>query len=301
MSEQAEAARPPTWRRLARLAWLLVVAAALAYVLVERWEEVQPALAALSVVQLVGAGAAALVGIAATALLWRALLAGLGSRLRPADAARVFFVGQLGKYVPGSVWPLLVQIELGRDLAVPARASAAAVALFMWVHLVTGAAVAALALPAAGVVSGWWALVAVPAAVLLLPRPLGAVLAWALRLARRQPLPALPDGSAMLAAVAAALAAWAAYGLHVLVLADGGLGLLHAVGAFAAAWCAGFVFIVAPAGAGVREAVFIALLLPALDTGAALAVVLVSRALLTVGDAAWGLVGFAQGLRRARA
>ena len=44
---------------------------------------------------------------------WQVLLAGLGSPLRTTTAGRIFFIGQLGKYIPGSVWPILTQMELG--------------------------------------------------------------------------------------------------------------------------------------------------------------------------------------------
>jgi uncharacterized membrane protein YbhN (UPF0104 family) len=61
------------------------------------------------------------------------------------------------------------------------------------------------------------------------------------------------------------------------------------VGAFAAAWVAGFVVLIAPAGAGAREAALLALL--PLAAGDALAVVVISRVLLTAADGLWGSVG----------
>jgi hypothetical protein len=33
--------------------------------------------------------------------------------------ARILFLGQLGKYLPGSVWPVLAQMELGKTYRVP--------------------------------------------------------------------------------------------------------------------------------------------------------------------------------------
>jgi len=33
--------------------------------------------------------------------------------------SRIFFVGQLGKYLPGSLWALLVQMELSRKAGIP--------------------------------------------------------------------------------------------------------------------------------------------------------------------------------------
>lgn len=59
-------------------------------------------------------------------LAWRSILRGLDSPLPVRPSARVYFVGQLGKYVPGSVWTVLTQMELGRDHNVPRRRSAAA-------------------------------------------------------------------------------------------------------------------------------------------------------------------------------
>lgn len=279
--------------------WLALAAAAVAAAAAEQWEEVGPALGALSVGRLGVSGAAAVVGVGASGLLWRALLAGLGRPLALAPAARVFFVGQLGKYLPGGLWPAVAQMELGRDVAVPRRVSAAAVALFLWVHLLTGFAVAAVTLPLAGVAAPAWALLAVPCLALVAPGVLGRALSALQRLARRPPLPVLPDAPAVLGATCWALAMWSAYGAHLLALvAAPGLSPLHAAGAFAAAWGAGFVVLVAPAGAGVREAALVALLSPAMPTGVALAAALASRLLLTAADALWGAASLA--VRRVR-
>ncbi len=49
--------------------------------------------------------------------------------------------------------------------------------------------------------------------------------------------------------------------------------------------------VAAPAGAGVREVALVAALAPLLDRGAALAVAVLSRVLMTLGDLAWGAVG----------
>lgn len=94
-----------------------------------RWDEAGAALVALSPWTVAGALAAALAGLGTQMLAWRALLADLGSPLPVPVAARVMFVGQLGKYVPGSVWAFLAQVELARDRAVPRYRAAAATVL----------------------------------------------------------------------------------------------------------------------------------------------------------------------------
>ena len=57
----------------------------------------------------------------ATLRVWQTLLAGLGSPLPVPAAGRILFIGQLGKYIPGSVWPILAQMELGARAKVPRR------------------------------------------------------------------------------------------------------------------------------------------------------------------------------------
>jgi hypothetical protein len=90
-------------------------------------------------------------------------------------------------------------------------------------------------------------------------------------------------------ALAWAFASWIFYGLQIWLLAtrlgapDGKAALL-AIGGFAFAWSVGFIVVFAPAGAGVRDVLLVAMLGPVLGVAQATAVALVSRVLLTVGD-----------------
>lgn len=298
---QALAPTTPGWRRALRWLWVVLVLVALAVALASRWEEVRAQLALLDPLLLLAATTCGVLGVGLSAGIWRALLAGLGTPLGFRGATRVFFVGQLGKYLPGSLWPLVAQAELGRDHGVPARASLAAVGLFLWVHLLTGAAVAAVTLPLAGVLPRSVALLAPIPILLLAPGPLGWLLTRLVRLARRQPLQQVPDAPVMARAAAWGLAMWSAYALHLLLVVTAlgeavSLGL--AAGAFAAAWCAGFLILIAPAGAGVREVVMVAALSASLTPGAALTVALASRLLLTMADLGWGITGLVTGRAR---
>ena len=92
--------------------------------------------------------------------------------------------------------------------------------------------------------------------------------------------------AALGAAFLAAAVSWVAYGVAFWCLARGLLGtntlsLGTAVGVFAAGYIAGLVAIIAPGGVGVREAILIGLLTPALGSGGLL--------LLVCGLAAAGL------------
>ena len=284
-------------RNLLRFAVLGIFGVALAVVLASRWHEVRPLLHSLSVAGVALAAVAVFGGIYLTFLCWRAVLTDLGSPLPLGGGMRVFFLGQLGKYLPGSLWPLLAQMELGRDYKVPRRSSGAAVAIFMLLILGTGLLVAAVALPLLGgdaLHRYWWVLLVLPvAAVLLYPAVLNRLLAMGLRLARREPMPQPLSLPGVLRAVGWALLSWLLYGTQVWVLARmlgvGGVGVLpRSIGAFAAAWCVGFLVVIAPAGGGAREAALIVLLGSGVGAARATVIAVVSRLLFTVGDLGWG-------------
>jgi uncharacterized membrane protein YbhN (UPF0104 family) len=285
------------WRGLARTVMLAGFVGAVAWALMARWEAVAPALGRISVVSLGAALAAVLAGILATFLCWRAILTDLGGRLPVPAGARLFFLAQLGKYLPGSVWPVMMQMELGRDHQIPERASGLAVGVFLLVVVGTGLAVAAATAPLLGpdaVHTYWWLLAGLPLTLLVtVPPVLNRLVALATRLARRPPMPVPMTTRGLLAAAGWSLASWLAYGVHVWVLAGelggaGGLPLLaRATGAFAAAWCAGFLMLLAPAGAGVREAALLLLLGGVLSGPQATVVAVVSRLLFVIGDIGW--------------
>ena len=81
----------------------------------------RPSLGRLSVPVVLASWAMVLAGIYATFRSWRAALTDLGATLPHTGAMRVFYLGQLGKYVPGTIWPLVTQMRLGRDYRVPPR------------------------------------------------------------------------------------------------------------------------------------------------------------------------------------
>ena len=227
----------------------------------------------------------------ATLRVWQVLLAGLGSPLRTPVAGRILFIGQLGKYIPGSVWPVLAQMELGARAKVPRPRSASASILTMLLSLLTGLLVAAVTLPfAQGDEHYLWVFAVVPV-VDGLPAPQGAQPAAQQDVQGDQAAAARP---------AAPAGCWRTpspgrsprglfNGLQIWILAEK-FGAPdrqdHPAGPWRVrvAWCAGFVFVIAPAGAGVRDPLLTASLTPVIGYGPALAVMLVSRAVNTISD-----------------
>jgi hypothetical protein len=89
--------------------------------------------------------------------------------------------------------------------------------------------------------------------------------------------------------IAANLLAWLGYGGALWLLARGllpsaGLDPLLAVAVFTASYLAGFLALFAPGGLGVREALFIIMLQGPLGIGAATALAVASRVLLTITE-----------------
>jgi hypothetical protein len=81
---------------------------------------------------------------------WQAALADLGDSLPHTGAMHVLYLGQLGKYLPGTVWPAVTQMRLGRDYRVPPRASGAAFVVFMLMLIGTGLLVGVPVVPLFG-------------------------------------------------------------------------------------------------------------------------------------------------------
>lgn len=234
------------------------------------------------------------VGTYATFLCWRAVLRGLGATVSAGGSgAAVFFVTQLGKYLPGSVWPVVAQMEYGRRRGVGRATMLAANALTIAIGVAVGLVVAAATLPLSSpevFARFWWALLALPSLLAVLhPRVLPWLLDTAMRRIGREPSGLALGWGTTLAACGWFLVSWLAYGVHVhlLLAGAGGSGwrlLLASVGGFALASSAGLLAVPVPAGAGVREVVLLATLAPAVGTPLAVAVTLVSRVLLLVVD-----------------
>jgi glycosyltransferase 2 family protein len=280
------------WQRPIRIGFLGLAVGLGAVAIVTRWDQVSASLGQLDLGPLLLSLLAAVGGSAVSMMVWRSLLTDLGSPVPVRPVARVFFVGQLGKYVPGAIWPMVAQMELGRSLGLARRRSAAAFALTMLVVFASALLVAAAALPLLGDSAPgyrWLLLLAPVIAALLYPRVLNRLLGLAFRLLRREPLEQPLTGFGLLRAFGWSLVAWALFGLHIGILvidlgAPAHRALPVAFGAFAIAWCAGPIIMIAPAGAGIRELALVALLAPVLSPASALVVALTSRLFLTIAD-----------------
>ncbi|HEY8718330.1 lysylphosphatidylglycerol synthase domain-containing protein [Pengzhenrongella sp.] len=295
-------------KRAARISFLLLAVVLLVVTVVRERTALAIAVQQLSVGSLVAATLLVLAGLVAQLLSWRALFAGPGSSVPSLRAsAQIYYVGQLGKYVPGAVWAVVAQSDLGTRHRI-SRSRSAVVALgALAVLVVTGTGVAAVILTVTSpgsLRSYWWALPALPVGVaLLLPPVFNRLIAWVLRVTGRGAANEGIEGRSLVVSSAWALVMWAMFGAHAWVLAAalGGHGPSIAAictGAFALAWVVGLLIVIAPAGAGAREAALVLALGAVLDRPDALVLALVSRIIMVIADAVVAAAAAPQLLRR---
>ncbi len=311
--------RQHRWKIL-RLALTAAVVVAVVFAVGQRWTQVRAELDRIPPGSLLLSGLLVFAALLATLVGWRLLLAGLGSTLPWRPAAGVFFIGQLGKYLPGSVWTIVVQAEGARRCGVPRERTAIAGLLAVLLSAWSGVAVGLGAVPilfSAGIIAetrglSWLAklpqtaLLLGLAALLLLcghPRVVNAGVGWGLRLLRRPAL-AEPLPARVIAATLVTFAgAWLLLGAHAWVLAaalDPGTGTAGtlaraAILGYPLAAAVGILVIPLPVGLGLREFMLVLLLTGPLTEPAAIATGLVSRFVVTIADIAVALLGWLVG------
>lgn len=287
-----------------RIALGLLVLGAIVVAVQRNWDEVSTELGRLSPLAVVAAFLLALASPILTLFGWRALLADLGAVLSVPASASVFLVGQLGKYLPGSVWSVAIQSDMGGRLGVPRRTLGVAGLLSIVLAILTAAVVGVPAIPlflrrTEGVSLLWVAVAVLALLVMVWPPVLNALIARGLRLIRRDPLPHPLSGRAIVRCVGWFVLAWLTMASAFWVLAADlaprgstrGLALA-ALSGYCLAAALGMLSFIVPAGVGVREALLVVLLLPFMPLGAATAVVVVHRFVTLLTDLVSALGAF---------
>ena len=280
---------------------LLIGGVAAAFVIrtvLRDWTEIEDALRGASPGWLFGAAGLAAVGMTAIAVPWRRALNLLGADLPMGQLVARYYVGEIGKYLPGGVWPILGRGELARRRGV--RRSAAygsvalsLVALYLGAMFVVGAGLPALLAGGDG---------AGPIGVLLLlpiglaclhPRVLSLGISALERVTHRSldlPIPSWRDSVTL---VGLYVPAWLAIGGATWAVSralDPHAGLIVVGTAAVLSWVVGFVLVPVPGGVGVREAAFVAAA-GSLDPGIAAATALAARVLFVAVDGLGAVAG----------
>ena len=243
-------------------------------------------------------GAVVLVSYAVLIETWRRTVTAWGARISWRDAARIWFVSNLGKYVPGGIWQIGAMGVMAQEKGVPPTAAVGSSLVVNLVNLLAGCIVTVIAggraLGGAGFVP-----LSILAAVVALSTPW--ILPWAARMVRQLSGRDIPEPRIPVTAVFGALigcsVAWVLYGVAFRMLAISLFGSASGttasyIAVFTLAYVIGYAVLFAPAGLGVRETSLTKFLfLAQLEVGASAALlVIASRLWLTVLEAAPGLL-----------
>lgn len=294
MSRTGAGAPRRRWLATGKIAFLVLAVAFGVLTVRGRQDALVEAISTIGWPNVLLAGVLAVIGVRVSANVWLHALAVVGADVPERAGTRVFFFTQVGKYLPGAVWPYVAQLRLAREMRVERSRVLMGQAVFLVLHLTTGVLVAAVTLPAVGGGSD----VVRRYGVLLLPVLAGAaclhpsVLRRGLHLlVRRRGSEVDPEihGARLALAAGWMLVTWGCYGAStaalVLPLAAPRVdAAAAATGAFSLAWTVGFLVVLAPAGAGAREVALVLALAPVLDTTRATAVALLSRGVMTAAD-----------------
>lgn len=256
--------------RLITLFGLLLGAAAVFFVvrrLVHDWPLIQPELDDADWTWIAVAGACAAAGMTSIGWGWRHVMRTLGAEPGLFRTIAWYYVGELGKYVPGGVWPVLGRGELARRGGVARSRAFTSVALSLGMLYLAAMFVAAAFLPFAlaggGGFSPWMlTLLALPVGVVLLHHD---VLAWlmakASRATKREISVEVPHWHDSLRLVARYVPTWlfigtATYAVCRSISSD--VSYARLMFATILSWVVGFLAVPVPSGAGIRETVLYA-------------------------------------------
>ena len=273
---------------------LVIAVAGAAFVvraIAESYEESRAAIADAGVGWFLAAFPVALGGMTLVGVPWRRSLRLVGADPSMRNTLYWYFVGQLGKYVPGGMWPIVGRAELARRDGVNRPAAYGSSILSLGATYLAAILVVVAMLPFAGdngAGDAWWVLALLPIGLAALhPLFVGRVKRLAERVLRRSidvTIPSWPDSVELVLRHAPA---WFLIGTATWLVArafDPSARWAELMVPGVLSWVVGFVVVPAPGGLGVREAAFVAAS-GSLDHGIAATVAVVSRLIFMVVDA----------------
>jgi glycosyltransferase 2 family protein len=255
-------------------------------------------------------------------LIWRSVLARLGSKLDLRASLRIYLASEFVRYIPGNVWHVLTRVLWVNKYGVSRPIAFASMMVELITKLAAGALVFAVSLLFWGdlgsvhslfagtpIVIGLGALTILALLVVLHPRVLSALLNRALRLLKRDPVVLSLRYRDILLVTLAWFASWFVAGcaFYFLLLAlwpqTPLLALPICIGIYAIAWDLGFVSFITPSGLGFREGAIVGLFALALPLPGALAAILavLSRLVSTIAELICVSIAYLSGGRQVRA
>jgi len=263
--------------------------------LVSKWDEVSNAFSQVNAINLALSLLLGLAAMTSIGWIWVTMIIARSHNVRHRNAMAWYFTGQLGKYVPGGIWPIVGRAELAVRNGIPRRDAYASTGL----SLVTTYAAAVVAIAIGAVSTSGHRLIAVLIAFGLVT----AYIAFAqpslrsviIRIASRVSSSAssLTDPKRVVRLTVLHVPAWILMSLSTSVTATAfgaHIGIADMLFITTTSWLAGFVVVGVPGGIGVREAVFTSLAGGIIGTPMAVSLALMSRVVFIAVDLTGALV-----------
>ena len=261
--------------------------------LLVNWDDVSRALAGSNLVTMAAATLTGLIALGILGAVWKLCLGAVGHGIGLVPALHQYFVGQLGKYVPGGIWPVVGRAEMARRSGAAGPTAYWATVLAMVLTYLAAILWSLIALLAGASGSGgvhWQPVIALlPVGILILhPKVLALVFRVFAQITGRNVDALIPRWSSSIVVLLAYLPAWLGIttatwlvGIALGAEAD----FLNILFATTISWTVGFLIIPAPGGIGVREAAFVAAATSLGSGGMAAAVAVTARFLFILSDA----------------
>lgn len=264
-----------------------------------QWSDVEEVLRSARAGWLVAGAVIAGAAMVAVALPWRRALRLVGVDAPMGHTVIWYFVGEIGKYVPGGFWPVVGRGELARRGGFARAPAYAGVALSLGALYLAAMFVTAVLVPlrflGEGDKSALWVLVLLPLGIAALHhRFLGWLIHHSEHIIRRELTVQIPPWSSSMRLVAAYIPAWLLIGTATFCVAralDSSADWMTVAPAAILSWIVGFVVVPVPGGVGVREAALVALLEDGIPSGTRATIAVAARLVFIIVDAIGALIG----------
>jgi uncharacterized membrane protein YbhN (UPF0104 family) len=238
---------------------------------------------------------------------WRRVLASLGGHVEFGPAARIWFISNLGKYVPGKIWQVSTMTLMLAERGVSVATGGASAVVITIANVATGFAVVLFTSTATvrSIAGSTGAVIAATVGLLvsLVAAPLIAR-QWnrfAARLGREQLAVTIPLKAIWIALVGCSVS-WLLYGVGFQFFVRSLIGPSNApmsafITANAASYLVGYLTLISPGGIGIRELVLASILVPLRIATApqAAVITILSRVWLTLLEIVPSVIALARG------
>lgn len=263
--------------------------------LINKWDQVSDAFSQVDALPLI---LSLMLGISAMTIIgsiWVTMLATRSHQVQHRTALSWYFTGQLGKYVPGGIWPIVGRAELAVRGGVARRDAYASTGLSLvstYLAAIVTIAIGALLttdhrLIGLAIISG----LIIGFVLFANERLRLRIIALATKVSPAAQ--SLTDPARLAKLTMQHVPAWVLMSLSTSVTASAfgaKIGLFDMLFVTSTSWLAGFVVVGVPGGIGVREAVFTSLASPIIGAPLAVSLALLSRVVFIAVDVVGALV-----------